>query len=609
MTDFDQERSMWYYTVLVCFMVVIIPREICCLDCYNCTNLKNVSDCHQITVCGANQGCYTDTTGFGDQTRFTMGCRDLTVCTAHSMATTTSSPLSIIGRATSQLECTQCCGVDGCNKHLCTSGTHAISSQTDCVDDVDFDCAQVSSLFNVCGNRNHAKIVCRRFCGLCEAIDGGWSVWSSWSKCDTTCGSGIETRSRACDDPPVENGGLPCIGNSTESQGCNMPPCPVNGGWALWSAWDSCSHSCGIGLQGRTRHCSNPSPSHGGLQCQGNPTDVEACFLRSCADGVWSSWSSWGSCSQTCLGGLTSRQRQCNSPTPSNFGHDCVGSNREYKICNSIPCQVHSVNGHWASWHSWSTCSVSCGGGVKKRTRTCTNPSPTSNGLACIGNSEDMNVCNIFNCPGASLVRLIGPTNFEGRLEVFYNGGWGTVCDDSFSDIDARTVCRMMNLPWTGAIALPSAFYGQGTLPIKLDDVGCSSTDNNLFACTFSTYDNCGHSEDVGVACYPPLKVRLRGGSSSHNGRIEVSFDGTVWGTVCDDGFTNHNAEVVCRMLGFTTHNARYTSTSTYGQGSGEILLDDIVCTGSEDTLLKCKHNKITSHNCDHGEDVGVICG
>ena len=47
---------------------------------------------------------------------------------------------------------------------------------------------------------------------------------------------------------------------------------------------------------------------------------------------------------------------------------------------------------------------------------------------------------------------------------------------------------------------------------------------------------------------------------------------------------------------------------ASYGQGSGLIVLDDLACAGTETSLFDCSHRGINSHNCGHGEDVGVTC-
>ncbi|KAL6475786.1 hypothetical protein MHYP_G00168260, partial [Metynnis hypsauchen] len=55
-------------------------------------------------------------------------------------------------------------------------------------------------------------------------------------------------------------------------------------------------------------------------------------------DGGWSSWGKFGSCSRTCGGGVRSRSRQCNNPTPAYGGRDCPGSAFDYQMCNTEEC-------------------------------------------------------------------------------------------------------------------------------------------------------------------------------------------------------------------------------------------------------------------------------
>ena len=102
------------------------------------------------------------------------------------------------------------------------------------------------------------------------------------------------------------------------------------------------------------------------------------------------------------------------------------------------------------------------------------------------------------------------------------------------------------------------------------------------------------------------LPVRLVEGSGAHNGRVEVRFKGK-WGTVCDDDWNIKAGNVVCRMLGYdkalaAPHEARF------GQGTGDIILDDVRCTGKEKRIAECSHKELMTHNCGHSEDAGVIC-
>lgn len=76
---------------------------------------------------------------------------------------------------------------------------------------------------------------------------------------------------------------------------------------------------------------------------------------------------------------------------------------------------------------------------------------------------------------------------------------------------------------------------------------------------------------------------------------------------MCDDYWDINDANVVCRQLGYSGANAAYQSAH-YGQGSGEILLDDVGCSGHESYLWDCPHLGWAVDNCSHGEDASVSC-
>uniref|UniRef100_A0A3B3U1H5 SRCR domain-containing protein n=1 Tax=Poecilia latipinna TaxID=48699 RepID=A0A3B3U1H5_9TELE len=101
--------------------------------------------------------------------------------------------------------------------------------------------------------------------------------------------------------------------------------------------------------------------------------------------------------------------------------------------------------------------------------------------------------------------------------------------------------------------------------------------------------------------CASPVKVRLVPGQN--RGRVEVMHN-DVWGTICDDSFGPLDGRVICKMLGFQTA----VTTFTASPGAGKIWLDELHCTGAESDIFDCPHSEVGVHNCNHDEDVGVLC-
>ncbi|KAF7648727.1 hypothetical protein LDENG_00152740 [Lucifuga dentata] len=293
-------------------------------------------------------------------------------------------------------------------------------------------------------------------------VHGSWSLWSPWSDCDGCAGA--SRRVRQCNSPPARFGGLPCLGESSQTRGChdNVTVCSdCGGGQEEWPCGKPCPRSCSdlhgdtecLDSPGCSRTCGCPGDTvlqdgacvdreecrckyhnasatsgldssnaswvwPGGSDWQfANPGDsiISDCKNCSCeagvlhcqsvpgchVDGAWSQWGAWTECSLPCGGGVTFRRRQCDNPPPQSGGRGCLGAAEQQRDCNTHLCSDSS--GPWLLWSGWSVCSVSCGGGQQSRSRLCSLP-PCS-GLSRQSKTCNTQVCLEVGCPPGRLYR------------------------------------------------------------------------------------------------------------------------------------------------------------------------------------------------------------
>jgi hypothetical protein len=115
-------------------------------------------------------------------------------------------------------------------------------------------------------------------------------------------------------------------------------------------------------------------------------------------NGGWSSWSEYTVCNKDCGPGLKKRTRTCTNPIPVLGGVNCIGDPDEFAACNIGVCLQ---NGGWGDYGDWGDCEGDCsvGAGIRKRTRKCDNPVPLGGGIPCSGNVSESEACYLTNCP------------------------------------------------------------------------------------------------------------------------------------------------------------------------------------------------------------------
>ncbi|KAH3863004.1 deleted in malignant brain tumors 1 protein-like [Dreissena polymorpha] len=219
----------------------------------------------------------------------------------------------------------------------------------------------------------------------------------------------------------------------------------------------------------------------------------------------------------------------------------------------------------------------------------------------------------------ATQARLVGgSSNATGLLEVLYKGDWMHISSTSasyFTQTEAKVVCNMLGYgnsltayafgPGNGN-KLFGSLHSQGLVNIQFN---CQGTEPDLTQCrgwSNSFSPSAGYQGyDVALSC-ERTQLRLQDGDTSHSGRVEMFIKGD-WHSICDTGFDDSEAQVVCNMLGLhSTGIAKAYRGSHFGQGAGEIVIGSLTCKGNEADIMEC--NPAFDSSCNHRNDAGVNC-
>ncbi|XP_017282854.1 deleted in malignant brain tumors 1 protein [Kryptolebias marmoratus] len=218
-------------------------------------------------------------------------------------------------------------------------------------------------------------------------------------------------------------------------------------------------------------------------------------------------------------------------------------------------------------------------------------------GVHNCGHSEDAGVV----C--SEHVRVINGSNrCNGRVEVYHGGQWKRVCSSDWGKEAAEVLCQEISCG-SPLVQTTVPFFGESQALSGLK-TSCAGNETSISECQLQDFkESC---VDATIVCMNNKPLRLVNGTNRCSGRVEVYYEGQ-WGTVCDDKWGMHEADVTCRELNCgSALSVKFKAF--YGRGHDQVWLDDIECIGNEKSLSDCPHRGFGEHDCDHSEDAGVLC-
>ncbi len=232
-----------------------------------------------------------------------------------------------------------------------------------------------------------------------------------------------------------------------------------------------------------------------------------------------------------------------------------------------------------------------------------------------------------------------GKLSAQGRLEMRYEGVWGTICSLGNNRLSAKIICRDIGYKdgqWKSPAGTPGKSFctsfndedhcGAKVSKSLFSKITCSKNDNTFNKCLKQLADpnECGHDFDAIISCYnnnydspviiPSKNVRLEASKKQGNifsGRLEMYFN-NKYAPVCNIGFNVSSAQIACKQMGFLTgkpitnqDKAKSYQLSTNSKKSFNAVL--LSCKGQEAVVGECKMT-LHSITCKHDQDVVVEC-
>ena len=222
-------------------------------------------------------------------------------------------------------------------------------------------------------------------------------------------------------------------------------------------------------------------------------------------------------------------------------------------------------------------------------------------------------------------------------------GSWlsGTVCDDRFTDHAADLSCQYLGYEYaeewgSGRQYVPDSILEENMIQILVDDINCDESNTNITECEAAVLEghDCSRPENLWLKCasnssepewvfdFALLYDVHYEGKLSHEGLLIIGFKDMNHqevkpkiGTVCDDSFNGHAANLSCQYLGYkyadawgsNPENAHYFPTEYYEQADLPILVDDVQCDEWTKHISECEA-RMFEHDCSKSENIWLKC-